>query len=184
MRLRAAHIVIMLTLPAILVGCGRNGRVIPKKKLMGIYTEMFLADQWIRDHADVRAATDTSLFFDPIFRRYGYNFKDYDRSVHYYLDRPEKYGKMLNRAADRIRKEGAGLGEVAEKEQARLDEIRHLLGLHRWKDFSTDSLCWSGPETMWPVYEAVDTLPPLVVVSTGEKTPKLPKLSLEEKPIR
>ena len=96
MRLRAVHIVLLLTLSAALAGCGHRGRVIPGKKFMKLYTEMYLADQWLRDNPDIRRTADTTLFFDPIFRRHGYSFADYDRSVHYYLDRPEKYGKLLS----------------------------------------------------------------------------------------
>ena len=153
MRLRPVHIVLLLTLLACLAGCGRRGRVIPEKKLMKLYTEMFVADQWLKDHASERNSADTSLFFDPIFRRHGYTFEDYDRSVHYYLDRPEKYAKLLNRASDRIRKEAAQLQKEAEAQQERQFEIEHLLDLYRRQDFTTDSLRWSGPQTMWPEFK-------------------------------
>ena len=153
MRLRPAHIVLLLTLLACLAGCGRKGRVIPEKKLMQLYAEMFVADQWLKDHNAARTAADTSLFFDPIFRRHGYTFEDYDRSVHYYLDRPERYAKLLNKASDRIRKEASQLQKEAEAQQEHLHEIEHLLDLYRRQDFTTDSLRWSGPKTMWPEYE-------------------------------
>ena len=153
MRLRSANIALLLILLATLAGCGRRGRVIPEKKLMKLYTEMYLADQWLRDHPDVRKMSDTTLFFDPIFRRHGYTFEDYDRSVHFYLDRPEKYGKLLNKASERIRKESARLQKEVDAERAYRQEIEHLLGLYRRQDFSTDSLRWSGWQTMWPSYE-------------------------------
>lgn len=162
MRLRSAHIVLLLILLASLTGCGRRGRVIPAKKLMKLYTEMYLADQWLRDRPDLRTAADTTLFFDPIFRRHGYTFEDYDRSVHYYLDRPDKFGKLLNKAADRVRKESASLQKEADKEREYRQEIEHLLHLYRWQDLSTDSLRWSGPQTLWPPY-AEEEREPLVL---------------------
>lgn len=175
MRLRAAHIVLLLTLLA-LTGCGRGGRVIPQKKLMRMYTEMFLADQWVKDHPDAREAVDTTLFFDPLFRRHGYSFEDYDRTLHYYLDRPEKFGKMLNRAADQMRKEGAALQAVVDAEQERLDEIRHLLRLYRRQDFSTDSLRWSGPRTLWPVYVDIkDTVAKQDSAAVTDDAPQRPE---------
>ena len=148
MRLRAVHILLLLT---VLAGCGRPARVIPEKKLIKIYYEMFLGDQWVRDHSDARTAVDTLLFFDPIFSRYGYSFKDYDKTVNYYLDRPEKYSKLINKAADRLRKEGADLKKIADAEDAYQREIEHLLGLYRKQDFTTDSLRWENPRSMWPV---------------------------------
>ena len=152
MRLRSAHIALLLILLASLTGCGRRGRVIPPKKLMKLYTEMYLADQWLRDKPDLRVAADTTLFFDPIFRRHGYTFEDYNRSVHFYLDRPDKYGKLLNKAADRVRKESALLQKEADKEREHRQEIEHMLRLYRRQDLSTDSLRWSGPQTLWPPY--------------------------------
>ena len=152
MRLRAGHIVLLLTVLAALSGCGHKGRVIPERKLIRLYSDLFVADQWLRDHPDAREAVDTSLFYDPIFRRHGYSFADYDRSVHFYLDRPEKYNKLLNRAADQIRKEGSVLEKEAERERAHRQEIEHLLGIHRRVDFEQDSLRWAGPQALWPVY--------------------------------
>lgn len=161
MRSRAAHIALLLTVLtvlAVLAGCGRKGRVIPEKKMVRLYTEMFLADQWLRDNEDARDGVDTTLFFDPIFRRHGFSFEDYNRSVHFYLDRPEKYSKILNRAADRIRKEGARVEAEATREEERLREIRHLRSLYHHQDLSTDSLRWTGPKTLWPVFmEPKDT---------------------------
>ena len=34
-------------------------------KLVRIYHDMFLSDQWVRDHPDARTAADTTLLFDP-----------------------------------------------------------------------------------------------------------------------
>ena len=172
MRSRAAHIVLLLTALALLAGCGHRGRVIPEKKLIRLYTDMFLADQWRRDHADARSALDTTLFFDPIFRRHGYTFEDYDRSVHFYLDRPEKYSKLLNRAADRIRKEGSKVEAEANRLREHDMEIRHLRSLYHRQDLTTDSLRWSGRQTLWPVFQEVkDTV--AVADSTAAATDSL-----------
>lgn len=155
MRLRVMHIVLLLTALAMLAGCGRRGRVIPEKKMIRLYTEMFLADQWLRDHNELRQAADTTLFFDPIFRRHGYSFADFDRSVQFYLDRPEKYAKILNRAADRIRKEGSRVGKEADAERERRHVIEHFLSLYQRQDFTTDSLRWAGVKALWPALTEV-----------------------------
>lgn len=152
MRLRAAHIVVLAALLAMLCGCGRRARVIPAEKLTRIYHDMFLADQWIRDNPEARKVADTTLFFDPIFRRYGYDFEDYDRTVHYYLDHPEKYSKILTRASDRLRKEGERMQHEADLITAREVELAAYRRGYTRQDFSSDSLRWSGPQTLWPVY--------------------------------
>lgn len=152
---RAAHIVVLAVMLAVLCACGHRSRVIPEKKLIRIYHDMFLADQWVRDHPDARAAADTTLLFDPIFARYGYSFEDYDRTVQYYLDHIDEYYKLLNRAERQLREEGDALQQEADRLAAREVELSKYRRGFRRKDFSTDSLRWAGIRALWPV----DTLP-------------------------
>ena len=150
MRPRAVHIVVSAALLAALCGCGRPSRVISAEKMTRIYQDMFLADQWLRDNADARKVADTTLFFDPIFRKYGYSFEDYDRSVQYYLEHPDRYTKILNRAADRLRKEGDRMQKAADALTARDLELDRFRRSYQRKDFSSDSLRWAGIRTFWP----------------------------------
>ena len=142
MRLRWAHIVVLAAVLAMVCGCGRRARVIPPEKLSRIYHDMFLADQWLRDHPGARKNADTTLVFDPIFRRYGYTFEDYDRSVHYYLDRPEEYAKILDRADARLRKEGDRMQQEADELTAREIELNRYRRAYTQRAFGLDSLGW------------------------------------------
>lgn len=177
MRLRAAHIVVLAALLAVLCGCGRRNRVIPAEKLTRIYHDMFLADQWIRDNPAARLVADTTLFFDPIFRKYGYDFEDYDRTVHYYLDHPDKYSKILTRASDRLRKEGERMQREADAITAREVELASYRRGYRRQDFSSDSLRWSGPQTLWPVYR--DPAAEEAAAQDSTALPDKPKPELE-----
>lgn len=152
---RAAHIVVLAVVLAGLCACGHRNRIIPENKLVRIYHDMFLADQWVRDHPDARSDVDTTLLFDPIFHRYGYTFEDYDRTVQYYLDRSEQFVKILNRVETQLRKEGETLQQEADRLTAREVELNKFRRAYRQKDFSTDSLRWAGIQPLWPV----DTLP-------------------------
>lgn len=164
MRLRRAHIVLLSAVLAMLCGCGRGARVIPADKMARIYHDMFLADVWLRENPEARKAADTTLVFDPIFRRYGYTFEDYDRTVNYYLDRPDKYAKILENASDRLRKEGERMQKVADAQTARDVELAsYRRGFHR-QDFPLDSLAWTGKRTLWPAHE--DTVATKVVADT------------------
>ena len=150
MRLRRAHIVVLLAVLAMLCGCGRRSRVIPADKLSHIYQDIYLADQWVRDNPSGRKMADTTLLFDPILRRYGYTFEDYDRTVHYYLDHPEEYSKILDRASERLRKEGERMQQAVDEQTAREIELSgYRKGYVRHK-FSPDSLNWTGM-SYWPV---------------------------------
>ena len=146
---RAGHIVALAALLAALCACNR-ARVIPESDMVRIYHDMFLADQWVRDHPDERAAVDTSLIFDPIFRRYGYDFEDYDLTVHFYIDHNERYVKLLNKVDERLRKEGERLQKEADILTAREVELNRFRRGYEEKDFSSDSLRWSFPQRLWP----------------------------------
>ena len=160
MRSASVHILpLLLALPCLLAGCAHRGRVIPEEKLSRIYEEMFLADQWIRETPDARRHADTTLFFDPIFKRYGYTFEDFNRSIDYYLDRPDTYVKILNKASARLRQENERLQKLNDERTAAEREKDRLHALYKtdW-DFADDSLSWARDRILWPVRPApVDT---------------------------
>ena len=159
--MRSPRPVLVLVLLAVLcctAGCGRRARVIPDGKMKRIYADMFLADQWFRDHQEQRPAGDTTLVFDPIFRRYGYSFEDYDKSIHYYLDRPDKYNKILSGASEQLRARGAQVQKELEAWRAREQVLDAFRRLYRPTDFSKDSLRWTGMRILWPVRTTKDTL--------------------------
>ena len=147
---RAGHIVALAALLAALCACNR-ARVIPENDLIRIYHDMFLADQWVRDNPDRRSAVDTTLLFDPVVRRYGYDFEDYDRTVHYYIDHNEKYVKLLNKVEEQLKKEGERLQKEADILTAREVELNRFRRGYRRSDFSSDSLRWAFPQRLWPL---------------------------------
>lgn len=153
MRPGPVRLLVLLAAAVCLAACGR-GRVIPDRKMTQIYMEMFLADTWLRDNPEARKVADTTLFFDPIFRRHGYSFKDYDLSVHYYLDRPDRFSKILTAASEGLEAEFVRLQEIIDAEryhQEALDRYRRLYHPH---NFSTDSLRWAEPSILWPADSA------------------------------
>lgn len=121
MRRLSGHIAIILLALLSLTGCHRKGRIIPAGTLEKIYVDMFMADQWIKTHHDARQKADTTLFYEPVFRSYGYTIKDYDATVSYYIDRPDKYGKILRRAAKTLNLKYLQYNTIAE----RIDRIKN-----------------------------------------------------------
>lgn len=83
------------------VSCGRDGeKVIPRAKLSRIYAEMLLTDQWILTTPNVRTIADTSLVYEPILEKYGYDSDDYRKSVDVYMDDPERYAKIFRETSE------------------------------------------------------------------------------------
>ena len=163
----------VLLLAVLLSSCGREGRVIPAGKFSDIYARMFLADQWMIDHTDLRRTADTTQFYEAIFREYGYSFKDYDASVRHYLKKPEKYAKILRRAADKLEADHKKLVAVQER-VIHLKELMRGIGGYEASDFPLDSV-FVDSLTLWPVFKvdtvSVDSLDKVISVSDSSETP-------------
>ena len=61
---------------------------------------MLMADQWIIENSRTRTQADTSLVYEPIFQRYGYDTEDYRASVAHYMKDPERYSRILRETAE------------------------------------------------------------------------------------
>ena len=107
---RILHIVLVLLAAAACQG----PRVIPKDTLTDIYTDMFLADQMVRDADIPRAQMDTMLLYEAVFEKYGYDTEDYLYSLRYYLKDPERFGKVFENVAKRLEGEVDALKKIVE----------------------------------------------------------------------
>ena len=120
---KALKIVLLLVIMAsLLLSCGRSARVIPVRKVERVYREVLLADQWLAKNPDKRNMADTTWFYEPIFERYGYTLKDYQKSVDRYLNDPKRYAEMVARVEKDLRKELWNLNAKISQE----DKLRHL----------------------------------------------------------
>lgn len=111
---------------AVMLSCGRQGRVIPAGKMSEIYADMLVADQQIRNNPELMSAADTSLFYEPIFRRYGYSGRDYVRSVNHYMEDPEDFMKIFSKTKEILDGHIAELHAV-ERAARRADSLRTLM---------------------------------------------------------
>ena len=126
---RFLHIVLVLLRA---VAC-RGPRVIPKDTMTDIYTDMFLADQMVRDADIPRAQMDTMLLYEAVFEKYGYDTEDYLYSLRYYLKDPERFGKVFENVAKRLEGEVEALKKIV--------ELRNRLASKRDADYPlVDSL--------------------------------------------
>lgn len=105
---RLLHIVLVLLAVA---ACQRT-RVIPKDTLVDIYTDMFLADQMVREENIPRVRMDTLLLYEAVFQKYGYNTDDYLNSVRFYLKDPERFAKVFESVAKRLEGEVDALDKI------------------------------------------------------------------------
>ena len=129
------HCLAALAVALCLCSCGREGRVIPRSKLARIYAEMFLADIWLNSATpEIREKADTTAFYEPIFKEYGYTIEDYWASVSYYLQDPDRFSRILKRSGDMLESELAVLEKAKEEALAaqsrKAGMIRRVIDLY------------------------------------------------------
>lgn len=107
--------------------CSSKPKVIPEDDFARIYADMFAADQLIAQSAMNRMA-DTSLVYEPIFRKYGYTTDDYRTSSLAYLKKPKEYAKVYKKAAELLKARIDALTIDQRREFAR-DSINRIMDM-------------------------------------------------------
>ena len=110
---RFLHIVLVLLAA---VACQRT-RIIPRDTLEDIYMDMFLADQVVREENISHAQMDTTLLYEAVFRKYGYDTDDYLNSVRHYLKDPERFAKVFESVAKRLEGEIDALDKIVQHQE-------------------------------------------------------------------
>ena len=114
--LRIAVLAVLIC--GIITSCAKEDtRVIPRKKMARIYAEMLVTDQWITSTPGLRMVADTSLVYEPILEKYGYDSDDYRKSIDVYMDDPERFARILRTAGEILQERIVEL----EKQQKILD---------------------------------------------------------------
>ena len=110
---RFLHIVLVLLAA---VACQRT-RIIPRDTLEDICMDMFLADQVVREENIPHAQMDTTLLYEAVFRKYGYDTDDYLNSVRHYLKDPERFAKVFESVAKRLEGEIDALDKIVQHQE-------------------------------------------------------------------
>lgn len=124
MKVRVLHIMfVSALLCGLFASCRKDeAEVIPRGKLAKIYAEMLVTDQWITVTPGVRKIADTSLVYEPILAKYGYDSDDYRKSVEVYMNDPERFSRILRSTGEILDKRIKEL-----KKQQILIELREKL---------------------------------------------------------
>lgn len=130
MRCKALHIVLLMLLVA---SCGP--RTIPRDDMTLIMADILVQEQQIKQNRDLRRQADTSLVYEGIFRKYGYDSDDFIHSLTYYVEDPTRMEMVMSNAAELL--------EGATKEVDR--ELEWL----RWRDKML-GIYGKQADTTWP----------------------------------
>ena len=129
----------ILPLMAVIVFASCNmdeARVIPRSKLADIYAEMLMTDQWISNTSGMRLIADTSLVYEPILMKYGYDNLDYIKSVDYYMNDPERFARILRSAGEKLDKRAIELRKKQRQLELEAEARKKVLNFQT--DYSFD----------------------------------------------
>jgi hypothetical protein len=128
MKFSLKHILILLAACILIISsCGRDDeKVISRGDMAKIYAEMLVVDQWIQLDQTLRKKMDTTLVYEPILEKYGYDSEDYRNSVYRYLDDPERFAKILREASEIIDERLVELKKLKEAEDLLQDKNEDL----------------------------------------------------------
>lgn len=114
---RIFNIALIVAALAFAVACGGRPKLIPRKKLSIIVSEMLVRDQQLKADRGSYKWADTTLVYAEIFDKYGYDTDDYLYTIEKYLRDPERFSRVFRDAAAILGKEKSRV----EREIARRD---------------------------------------------------------------
>ena len=114
------HIFIILTAALLcLSSCREKESIIPKDIMSQIYYDIYMTDEAVDVNYRLRRMADTMRVYEPIFNRYGYTTEDYNRSVNFYMERPDKFEDVFEGTKTMLEKRKAELNSILEAEGKR-----------------------------------------------------------------
>lgn len=158
------HIIILLFFT--LVSCNK---VIPKEKMVDIFVDMFLTDQWIDDNPKIKKQADTLLVYDEIFRRYNVDYNTFIASIEYYTNEIEDYSWITETTQDKLQ-------NLLDSHQKKYDEIKEIRAKNKANlvpyisgKFPLDSASRVSSMPLWPPKEPTLISIPYYIFKKGFK---------------
>lgn len=107
------------------LACGsKQGKVIPRGRFAQLYASLFEADAWLEYHSSSRFQADTTNFYYPILKSYGYTVEDYRRSLDYYLGDLNRFQKIIEESTQILQKKVDELQAVVDSDNRIQEYIR------------------------------------------------------------
>ena len=119
--------------------------------------EMYSLDLQILDYPNLVRVADTTLVYEAILQKHGYNTKEFNRSLAHYLQKPEKLKKVMLTHRDHLMLRKNSLQEAIDKAQSPANEAtetqkKFLLPKpynHTFSPFTDTIALWSKDTIIW-----------------------------------
>ncbi len=126
--LNLAKAACIITVIMLLFNCHgfRNRDRIPEKELVEFLTDLHIANAIIAEQSniDLSYKLDSASLYGPLFGKYGFTKAQFDTSMLYYSNNPEKLKKLMNQVTVRLEEmEKAAIAEEARLKKREMDII-------------------------------------------------------------
>lgn len=148
-----------------LSSCRDRKDIIPKGTMSKIYYDIYMTDEAVDANYGLRRMADTMRIYEPIFNKYGYTTEDYNRSVNFYLERPDKFEDVFEDTKTMLEKRKAELNAVLEAEGKRprlwslVDslELYTSEGVHAGMAYKCMRILFFKPDSTIPESPVIDS---------------------------
>ncbi|HIZ86420.1 MAG TPA: DUF4296 domain-containing protein [Candidatus Coprenecus stercoravium] len=160
------YLLLTAVMAASFSSCDRKRQgIIPKEVMSEIYYDIYLTDEAVRTRYTFRKMADTMRIYESIFNKYGYTTGDYNRSVEFYLERPDKFEDVFVTTKEMLEKRKAELNLILEAEGKRprywplIDsmELYTSEGIHSPRAYKNFRMMFFKPDTTAPMSPIPDT---------------------------
>ena len=109
---------------ALAASCHRGPQVIPRDEMEEIMYEVLMQDQYIKINPPLRRTADTTLVYEGIFEKHGYDTDDFRASLFYYLSDPSRMEKMMEKVEAKLMEKAKEAEIEVQKENWRKSFLR------------------------------------------------------------
>ncbi len=128
---RCVSIILLFCASALAVSCG--GKTIPRDDMIQVLREMMITDVLIESQDSLVKMASSSLVYDAVLKKMGYTVPDFENTLNYYINRPDRLRSMVKDLQEQLVEERTKVSlSVA---QERLEEQQRNL-LNGWLEDS------------------------------------------------
>ena len=157
---------ILLACTLSFLSCKRQEGIIPKDTMARIYYDIYITDEAVDSKYIYRKMADTMRVYEPIFNKYGYTTEDYNRSVAFYLERPDKFKDVFERTKEMLEGRRVELQDILEAEGKRprlwslVDSLELYTsdGIHIPRVFKNMRMMFFKPDSTVPCSPVFDSV--------------------------
>jgi hypothetical protein len=115
---------ILILLAVLAVSCHKGPERIPRDEMEEIMHDLLLQDQFVKINSMPKRVTDTTLVYEGVFDKYGYDTDDFLFSLDYYLEDPSRMEKIMEKVEERLTKESKVVAEEVKADNWRKGFLR------------------------------------------------------------